>query len=141
MRFRRLPGFAGPCPSTTLDKFFIYFCCIVTVKPAFCQQKIEYFCCFYTIPPNCIGIKSDCKIPVLFCKSPKPTFFSLFFRKTKKNGSALSEKRLFSLFSSAEKTGKDRPFGTSSFFFVVLQQKHPQKNSTRSPRILSAFLF
>ena len=25
MRFRRLPGVTGPCPSTTLDKSFIYF--------------------------------------------------------------------------------------------------------------------
>lgn len=25
MRFRRLPGVTGPCPSTTLDKFSIYF--------------------------------------------------------------------------------------------------------------------
>lgn len=37
MRFRRLPGVTGPCPSTTLDKSFIYFASHFTGKAAACQ--------------------------------------------------------------------------------------------------------
>ena len=41
MRFRRLPGVTGPCPSTTLDKSFIHFEHNCSKQCAICQQKNE----------------------------------------------------------------------------------------------------
>ena len=38
MRFRRLPGVIGPCPSTTLDKSFIYFLRYCIRDTPSCQQ-------------------------------------------------------------------------------------------------------
>lgn len=37
MRFRRLPGVTGPCPSTTLDKSFIHFLLYFIGKMDVCQ--------------------------------------------------------------------------------------------------------
>ena len=37
MRFRRLPGVTGPCPSTTLDKSFIHFLSYFIGKMDVCQ--------------------------------------------------------------------------------------------------------
>ncbi len=41
MRFRRLPGVTGPCPSTTLDKSFIHFEHIVASNARSVNKKMK----------------------------------------------------------------------------------------------------
>ena len=47
MRFRRLPGVTGPCPSTTLDKSFIHFLLYFIGKMDVCSHKLHR-----TLPQN-----------------------------------------------------------------------------------------
>lgn len=75
MHLCRLPGFTGPCPSTTLDKFFIYFCCILQGKFTSVNRETIKFLFFSKTPikqGNLIKNSGLFPLPDIRQKHPPP---------------------------------------------------------------------